>query len=598
MQKNVNDFSILISTVNGSGSATANNALMKAIFKMGIPISSRNIFPSNIQGLPTWFSLRISEKGYLGRVDEYDILVNLNKVILEDDLRKIKEGGLILCDQPMPEEIIEKYQVITLPIDEIMQKVESAANLYVYLTNMVYVGVLSALIGIEIALIEETLNQHFNNAQKAVKPNMDVVRFAYETIKKTQIEACRYKLENRELTDGYIVTDGNKAAALGALFGGLQFSAWYPITPATELAETLNEYNPILRMDPETGKTTCVIVQAEDELAAIGMTIGAGWAGLRSMTSTSGPGLCLMAEYIGLAYQSEVPVVIWDVQRVGPSTGLPTRTSQGDLTFSYFLSHGDTDYVILLPATVQECFEFGWKALDIAEELQTPVIVLSDLELGMNNWMTPDFSYPDKSMQRGKIIWEDELTDLIKKGKGKWGRYVDVEGDGIGYRTLPGNKHPAAAYFSRGTGHDEYAQYSEDPQVWEEQHKRLKKKFKKALEIDPEPIIENNRNSEIGFISYGSSHFAVLEVCDDLFEGGEKVDYLRIRSLPFQKEVKQFIEEHKKIYVIEANRDGQMAQLLMLNYPEQAMKIQKIAHLDGLSLTAKRIRECYASLEN
>ncbi len=597
MQKITNKFSMLVSTVNGSGSATANNAIMKAIFKMGIPISARNIFPSNIQGLPTWYSLRVDEKGYLARVDEYDILINLNKTVLLEDIQKVKKGGMILCDQPLTEDINKQFQVLTLPIEEILEEVQSPSNLKVYLKNMVYVGVLAALIGIEASLIEETLQQHFKNIEKAVKPNMDIVNAAFKYVKTEWIESCPYLLKKDNKTQDYIMTDGNLAAALGALYGGLQFSAWYPITPATELAECLNEYIPQLRKDPETGKITCVVVQAEDELAAVGMTIGAGWAGLRSMTSTSGPGLCLMAEYIGLAYQSEVPIVVWDVQRVGPSTGLPTRTSQGDLSFCYFLSHGDTEYVILLPDSVSECFEFGWKALDIAETLQTPVLVLSDLELGMNQWMTPKFKYPETPIQRGKILWEEDIQKIMEKTKGKWGRYVDVDGDGIPYRTLPGNTDHRAAYFARGTGHDAFANYSEEPDVWKEQHERLKRKFKKALEIDPAPILERENRGAVGFISYGSSHYGTEEACDLLKGNGIKIDYLRIRSIPFQDEVKEFIESHERTYVVEANRDGQMAQILMINYPNLAGRIKKIACLDGLSLTAKWIIKCFEKQE-
>ncbi|NMB62437.1 MAG: 2-oxoacid:acceptor oxidoreductase subunit alpha [Chloroflexi bacterium] len=598
MQKIVNEFSILVSTVNGSGSATANNAVMKAIYKMGIPISARNIFPSNIQGLPTWYSLRISEKGYLGRVDEFDILINLNKTVLQDDVRKLKKGGLILCAQPLLGEFNEEYHVIEMPVDHILEEAQAPSNLHVYLMNMVYVGFLAALIGIDLTFIEDTLNSHFKNVRKAVEPNMKVVRIAHDLVTQPQIRDSSFTLQKREPINDHIVTDGNKAAALGALFGGLQFSAWYPITPATELAETLNEYNHQLRLDPETGKATCVVIQAEDELAAVGMTIGAGWAGLRSMTSTSGPGLCLMSEYLGLAYQSEVPLVVWDVQRVGPSTGLPTRTSQGDLSFSYFLSHGDTEYVILLPGNVHECFEFGWRALDIAEEMQSPVLVLSDLELGMNNWMTPKFTYPDQPILRGKIIREDEISELIKRNGGSWGRYQDVDGDSIPYRTIPGDSNPQAAYFARGTGHDAFADYSEDPQVWQQEHHRLKRKFKHALEIDPEPVLERDGQSKVGFISYGSTHFGVIEACDLLAQAGQEIDYLRIRSIPFQSQVEKYLEEHEQIYVVEANRDGQMAQILMLNYPQYAGKIKKIACLDGLSLTANKIYACFNGQEN
>ena len=597
MQKTINKFSILVSTVNGSGSATANNAIMKAIFKMGIPISARNIFPSNIQGLPTWYSLRVDERGYLARVDEYDILINLNKTVLQEDIQKVKKGGMILCDQPLPEDINKQFHVFTLPIEEIFEEVQSPSNLKIYLKNMIYVGVLAALIGIEIPLIEETLQQHFKNVEKAIKPNMNIVNAAFESVQAEWVETCQYQLEKSNKTQDYIVTDGNRAAALGALFGGLQFSAWYPITPATELAECLNEYIPQLRKDPENGKTTCVVVQAEDELAAAGMIIGAGWAGLRSMTSTSGPGLCLMAEYIGLAYQSEVPIVVWDVQRVGPSTGLPTRSSQGDLSFCYFLSHGDTEYVILLPDSVSECFEFGWKALDFAETLQTPVLVLSDLELGMNQWMTPKFKYPETPIQRGKILWEEDIQKIMKKTKGKWGRYVDIDGDGIPYRTLPGNTDHRAAYFARGTGHDAYANYSEEPDVWKEQHARLKRKLGKASEITPAPIFERENQGAVGFISYGTSHYGTEEACDLLQEKGTGVDYLRIRSIPFHDEVKKFIESHERTYVIEANRDGQMAQILMINYPALAGKLKKIACLNGLSLTAKCIIKCFEEQE-
>jgi len=336
----------------------------------------------------------------------------------------------------------------------------------------------------------------------------------------------------------------------------------------------------------------------KDELAAIGMSIGAGWAGLRSMTSTSGPGLCLMSEYIGLAYQSEVPVVIWDVQRVGPSTGLPTRTSQGDLTFSYFMSHGDTDYVILFPGSVEECFEFGWKALDIAEELQTPVIVLSDLYLGMNNWMTKEFEYPSTPIKRGKILWEEDLDNLLKKRHGDWGRYLDIDGDGIPYRTVMGNLHPRAAYFSRGTGHDEYTKYSEDPGVWKREHDRLKRKFITAKTISPEPILEVDNKADVGIIAFGSTYFALKETCAILKRKNKKVDYLRIRSLPFHSSVEKFIKTHKKVYIVENNRDGQLAQLLLINYPKLAIKIIKIDLLNGLSLSADWIVRTIMDKEN
>jgi 2-oxoglutarate ferredoxin oxidoreductase subunit alpha len=386
-----------------------------------------------------------------------------------------------------------------------------------------------------------------------------------------------------------ILVDGNKAAALGALYGGLQFSAWYPITPATGIAESVNDYIPSLRFDEDSCTTTCVVVQAEDELASIGMVVGAGWAGLRSMTATSGPGLCLMAEFLGLAYFSETPIVVWDVQRVGPSTGLPTRTSQGDLAFAHSISHGDSNFVILLPGDVKECFEFGWKSFDIADMFQTPVLILSELELGMNDWLSKEFVYPDSEINRGKIIWEDELEDLLSKGV-EWGRYLDIDGDGIPYRTIPGNLHPKASYFSRGTGHDDYAHYSEDPKQWEKNLDRLKTKYDSIKDFVPEPIFYREPNSSIGLIAYGSSDMAVKEVVDIFSERGIDVDYLRIRSLPFNNILDKFLNTHEQVYVVESNRDGQMKNIITMYFPMYAEKLVSIAHIDGLALSAEWIK--------
>ena len=379
------------------------------------------------------------------------------------------------------------------------------------------------------------------------------------------------------------MADGNTAAALGALYGGVQFSAWYPITPATSLAETLNEFVPVFRKDPLTGKNTCVVLQAEDELAAIGMVVGAGWSGLRAMTSTSGPGLSLMVEYVGLAYFSEVPLVIWDIQRIGPSTGLPTRTSQGDLKLAYSMGHGDVKHVVLFPGSVTECFEFGWKAFDIAERLQSPVIVLSDLDFGMNQWMTKPFEYPDKPMDRGKILWEEDL----KKMESKWGRYLDIDGDGIPYRTLPGNKLTNAAYFARGTGHDEYANYSEQPQDWENNLLRLGRKIDGNIKFLPKPVIKSTIGAKISIISYGSTDIAIDEALTILSQQGYELDHLRVRSLPTAPEVKEFVHSHERNYVIELNRDGQLHQILRLEIPDCSMKLISLSHLDGLPLTAQ-----------
>lgn len=390
------------------------------------------------------------------------------------------------------------------------------------------------------------------------------------------------------------MADGNTAAALGAIYGGVHFCSWYPITPASSLAEKLMEYLPLLRKDPEEpGKNTYVVLQAEDELAAIGATVGGGWAGLRSMTSTSGPGISLMAEYAGLAYFAEVPIVVWDIQRVGPSTGLPTRTAQGDLIFVHNLGHGDTQQIILIPGSVSECFEFGWQAFDIAEQLQSPVFVLSDLDLGMNQWMTRPFEYPEAPIQRGKILWEEDLERL----NGDWRRYRDVDGDGIPYRTLPGNRHAGASYFTRGTGHDEDAHYTEDDQEWVKLMDRLKRKFNTARDYMPPPVVETVEGAEIGIITMGSTEQAVQEARQKLEKEGLKTDYMRVRSIPFTEEVGDFVSDHSRLLVVEMNRDGQLHKLLSLEYPDRAMNLVSIAYMDGLPLTARFVRDAVMAHE-
>lgn len=590
----INDFSISFSTVNGSGSATANTTIQKSIFYMGIPVAGRNIFPSNIQGMPTWFDLRISKDNFLGTEEKSDILISMNPATVNQDLKDVKENGLVLLDNriEIEAETGKNLQIFTMPVSEIMAECQVPTHLEVYLANMVYVGVLAAVIDIDLSGIERALAVHFNGSRKAIDPNMNVVNQSYFWALSNIKETRRFKLEPLNLNDGKIMIDGNTAAALGALFGGLQFSSWYPITPATSLAESLNDFIPKLRTDPQTGKSTCAVVQAEDELAAIGMVAGAGWAGLRAMTSTSGPGLCLMAEFLGLAYFVEIPLVVWDVQRVGPSTGLPTRTSQGDLSFSYFLSHGDKNFVILLPADMNECFDFGWQALDIAEQLQTPVIVLGDLELGMNIWMADAFEYPDKEIDRGKILWEDDLEKVMSQNNNVWGRYLDLDGDGVAYRTLPGNQHPNAPYFARGTGHNEFSRYSENPTDWENNLLRLKKKIMERPDLVPAPKISLNESaSHYGVITYGSSSMPVEEAIHILKGSQIDVDLLRVRGMPFNEMVKNFIADHKKIFIVENNRDGQMMQILCINYPDHAQKFISIARCNGLSLPADWVSE-------
>lgn len=588
-KKIINDFCITFGTVNGSGSATANATLMRAFFKMGIPVSGKNIFPSNIQGLPTWYTLRLSKKGYLARVIEDDIVVAMNPDTIEKEMDFIVPGGVIYFPDDLKfDKKRDDIAYYPMPIKKILKESEVTPSLRDYIANMIYVGVLAQMLNLDLKYIQEALEFHFQGKEKPVSLNMQVIEKSAEWTRENLEKADPYYVENMEGNADWIMTDGNTAGALGSIFGGVQFAAWYPITPASSLAESLHEYIPQFRTDPDTGRETSVIVQAEDELSAIGMAIGAGWGGLRSMTSTSGPGLSLMTEFLGLAYYAEVPVVVWNVQRVGPSTGLPTRTAQGDITFVNFIGHGDTESIMIFPGSVNECFEFGWKSFDIAERLQTPVIVMSDLDLGMNSWMTPKFKYPDKPMDRGKILWEDELKEILEKFDNKFGRYKDIDGDGITYRTLIGNKNPGAAYFTRGTGHDEYARYTEDPDIWEESLERIKRKYELGIKYLPEPIIKSSENKN-AIICIGSTLFPVEEAIDILNEENIKLDYMRIRSIPFHDSVQEFIEGHESIYIIDMNRDGQLKQLLTLKMPSQAHKFKSITKVDGLPLAAKWI---------
>ncbi len=591
----VNNFSITVATVNGSGSQTSNLTVLRALFKMGIPVSGKNLFPSNIQGLPTWYTIRVSKGGFLARREEHEIVVAMNPATFVEDLAGVQSGGAFFYadDIRLP---INRDDVVTypMPVKQLSRDSGAPSNLRDYVANMVYVGVLAQILGIDLEKIYQALNFHFKGKTKPIDLNYGVVQAAAEWAASNLEKRDPYRVEDMDATHDYIMADGNTAAALGAIYGGVQFVSWYPITPASSLAESLNEYLPILRKDPEeAGKNTYAVVQAEDELAAIGMAVGAGWSGLRAMTSTSGPGLSLMTEYAGMAYFAEVPLVVWDVQRVGPSTGLPTRTAQGDLTFTYFMGHGDTQQIILLPGSVNECFEFGWRAFDIAERMQMPVFVLSDLDLGMNNWMTPPFQYPDSPIDRGKVLWEED----IKKLNGNWGRYVDVDSDAIPYRTVPGNQHPNAAYFARGTGHTPEAQYSEDPHVWHDNLERLKRKYEASREYMPEAVIEFSQGAEIGIISFGSTEPAIAEA-RHLFAGaGIATDFLRLRAVPFTRDVEEFIRDHRIVYVVEMNRDGQMNQLLKIEYPELATKLVSVAFTDGLPLTAQRVRELILSRE-
>lgn len=590
----VNDFSITVATVNGSGSQTSNLTILRALFKMGIPVSGKNLFPSNIQGLPTWYTIRVSKDGYLARREEQEIVVAMNAQTFAQDLAGVVSGGVFFYADDI-KLAINRDDIVAypMPVKELTRQSNAPANLRDYVANMVYVGVLAQMLNIDLDKIYQALNFHFKGKTKPIDLNFGVVQNAADWAAGNLVKQDPFMVEPMDATKDYIMADGNTAAALGAIYGGVQFVSWYPITPASSLAEALQTYLPMLRKDPDSGKNTFAVVQAEDELAAIGMAIGAGWSGLRAMTSTSGPGLSLMTEYAGLGYFAEIPVVVWDVQRVGPSTGLPTRTAQGDLTFVYFMGHGDTQQVILLPGTVNECFEFGWRAFDISERLQTPVFVLSDLDMGMNQWMTQPFKYPDQPMDRGKVLHEEDLEQL----KGDWGRYRDVDGDGIPYRTLPGNRHQDAAYFTRGTGHTEDARYSEDSQVWHDLLIRLKKKYKTGQQHVPGPIYDRMDGAEIGLISFGSTEPGINEARQQLAQLGLDTDFMRIRAVPFNYEIGDFIRAHQRCYVIEMNRDGQMHQLLTLEYPDQATKLTSLAYIDGLPLTARYVREAILAKE-
>jgi len=593
----VNNFCVTFSTINGSGSATANNTILRALFRMGIPVSGKNIFPSNIQGLPTWFSIRVSKDGYLGRVAKDDIVVAMNPATIAKELEFLVPGGVILYADdiklPVMREDIIAYP---MPVKKLIKEADVQPGLRDYVANMVYVGVLAQLLGIDLQKIYMALDFHFKGKKKAIDSNFNIVQSAAIWAAENLEKRDQYYVEQMNGTEGYVMAEGNAASALGAIFGGVQFIGWYPITPASSLAETMIEYLPRFRKDPDTGKQTYVVVQAEDELAAIGMAIGAGFSGLRSMSSTSGPGLSLMSEYLGLAYYSEVPVVVVDVQRVGPSTGLPTRTAQADITQAYFHSHGDKTFVLLIPGSVTECFEFGWRAFDIAERLQTPVIILTDLDLGMNNWMTKEFQYPDQPMDRGKVLWEEDLEKILNERNGDWGRYLDIDGDGIPYRTLPGNRHPRSAYFARGTGHDPYGRYSEEPEIWEKGLDRLVQKIETARTLCPQPVIDET-SSRIGIISFGSADPAVNEARDLMKAEGLATDYLRLKSVPFSPLVREFISKHEVVYVVELNRDGQMRQLLTVDNPDLAGRFVSVCHTDGLPLTAEWIIGQITTLE-
>ena len=592
-QRRVNDFNINVATANGSGSQTSNNVLIRSLFKMGIPVTGKNLFPSNIQGLPTWYNIRLSKHGYQARREGVDVIVCMNPATVAEDMQDVAEGGVVIYDDSLPVAARRKdVTYIPMPVKELVKSADLPFNLKDYVANMAYVGYVAYLLDIDMDEIKAALEWNFGGKPKPIQLNFDMVQRGYNHAKDNVINTQPYRVERMTgFNEGKIMIDGNTAAGLGALYHGVQVVAWYPITPSSSLADAIAEYGPKVRKDPDTGKATYAIIQAEDELAAIGMVLGSGWAGARSMTSTSGPGISLMGEFVGLGYFAEVPAVIWDIQRMGPSTGLPTRTSQGDILSAYYLSHGDTRHIVLFPSTPAECFEMAGTAFDLAERFQTVVFVLSDIDLGMNNWISEPFAYPEKPLDRGKILSEEDLEKL----GGSWGRYKDVDGDGITYRTIPGNKHKMAAYFTRGTGHNEYAGYSERSEDWENNLIRLRRKFETARQYVPAPVIHQVEGAKIGIISLGSNDPAIVEGRDRLIASGVQTSYLRLRGLPISQSVRDFVNAHDSIFVIENNFDGQLCKILIDEMPKSGGKITSIAKCNGLPLSARFVHDSVQS---
>src|SRR5436190_5651688 len=590
----VNDMSIQVATANGSGSQRSNTVLLRSIFQMGIPVSGKNLFPSNTSGLPTWYTSRANKDGYVARKKETELLVAVNAETGRDDVMALESGAAVLYDEPLKLSSLRSDLIFyAVPFDKLVAPVCPEAKLRKLVKNMIYVGVVAKLLDIDMGEVEKALRKQFAKKVKAANMNFAAAQAGFDYAAASLTKADPYRIERMNKNQGKIIMDGNSASALGCVFAGCTVLSWYPITPSSSLAESMIEYLKRFRIGPD-GKATFAVVQAEDELAAIGMVIGAGWAGAQAMTTTSGPGISLMSEFAGLSYYAEIPAVVWHIQRVGPSTGLPTRTSQADILSTAFLSHGDTKHIMLFPSSPHECFEIAMDAFNLAEQFQTIVFVMSDLDLGMNNWMSDPFPYPEKPIERGKVLVKADLDKL-----GTFSRYKDVDGDGIGYRTLPGTQHPAAAYFTRGSGHNANASYSEKPEDYEKNMERLQRKFDHARSVVPAPIIETAPNAEIGIIAFGSSHWALTESRDQLRDEHKlATDYLRIRAYPFANEISDFVRSHKRVYVVEQNRDAQMLSLLKLDLDNDLVpKLRSVAKLDGLPLDARSVTDEIVAME-
>jgi 2-oxoglutarate/2-oxoacid ferredoxin oxidoreductase subunit alpha len=593
----VNDFSIQIATVNGSGSQTANSVLMRSIFQMGVPVSGKNMFPSNIAGLPTWFTIRASKHGYIGRKKEIDFLVAMNPETAREDVMKLDGGAAVVYDEPLKLNALRSdLHFYPVPFDKLVVPVCPDVKLRKLVRNMIYDGIVAWVLSIEMDEIHKALVKQFGKRKaKAADLNWGAAQAGYDYAAKTFTKSDPYRVERMNENVGKIIIEGNTACALGAMFAGVTVVTWYPITPSSSLVESLIGYLKRFRIDKETGRSTFAVVQAEDELASIGMALGAGWAGARSMTATAGPGISLMSEFVGLGYYAEVPTVIFDVQRVGPSTGLPTRTMQGDLLSTALLSHGDTQHPMFFPASPEECFSMSIEAFDFAEHFQTPVFVMTDLDLGMNNWTSNPFPYPEGTLERGKVLTAEDLDKL-----GGFARYKDVDGDAIGYRTLPATNHPAAAYFTRGSGHNEKAQYTEREDDYIHNMNRLARKIETMRKHVPKPLIRYHEDAEIGFVAAGTSDYAVGESCDQLIaEYKISASYFRLRAYPFTAELTEFIERHERVYVVDQNRDGQLLALMRLEMTaDQIAKLRSIRYYGGLPLDARTVTDEVVRQEN
>jgi len=592
----INDFSIQVATVNGSGSQTANNVLMRSIFQMGIPVSGKNMFPSNIQGLPTWFTIRASKHGYIGRKKEIDFLVAMNPETAREDVMKLDPGAAVVYDEPLKLNALRSdLHFYPVPYDKLVGPVCPEAKLRKLVRNMIYDGVVAWLLSIEMEEIHKALFKQFGKRKaKAAELNWGACQAGFDYAAKTFTKTDPYRVERMNETAGKIIIEGNAAAALGCVFAGATVVTWYPITPSSSLVEFMIGYLKRFRVDKETGKATYAVVQAEDELSAIGMVMGAAWAGARAMTSTAGPGISLMAEFVGLGYYAEIPAVIFDVERVGPSTGLPTRTAQGDILSTALLSHGDTKHPLLFPSSPEECFHMAGVAFDLAEQFQTPVFVMTDLDLGMNNWMADPFTYPTEPIRRGKVLTAEDLERL-----GGFARYKDVDGDGIGYRTLPGTNHPSAAFFTRGSGHNEKAQYTEREDDYVNNMDRLARKFETLRLHVPKPVLDTRPNAQAGFVAFGTSHYAVEESRDQLrTECGIETDYIRLKAYPFTQELHDFIARHERVYVVEQNRDAQLLSLMRMEFePAEIAKLISVRYYGGLPIDARTVTDNVLSQE-